>query len=603
MIVSTEFENEKFSMIASPTRIARGLTGARWQMASSNAGSDAAALDRLRIEVGEDPVLLRCLLNRGLSNAEEIKRFLAPSFGTALHPPGLLRDMQKATERLKRALQDRERILIVTDFDVDGTTSSVILSQTLKLLGGGDLISCYIPDRFTEGYGLSPQIVEKAAAEGYRVIVTADIGIKSHAEARRARELGIDLIICDHHLPDGEDVPADAFAVLCPKGSSGVDYPNKHLAACGVSLKLADALLEGHAKHLPVLASLAKLAAIGTIADMVDLSDAENRAIVTHGLNALNERSNNPGLRALLKLSGVGEAITTFDVGFRIGPRINAAGRIAHANSVLALFEAKSDEEAMQFALRLDALNSERQQIQYALVDKLKKVVEERPSPLDRVLVFSGTEEQGFHRGVIGIVCSKLVDMTGRPTFICSVNEEGIAHGSARSINGFHLVDALDSVSDALVKYGGHPMAAGFTVAAVKLDEMTHRLNRYAGTVLGDDEFGRAFTADAEVSIHQATLGLVKSLVKLEPHGVGNPAPLFLMRRLPVRSTHILKEKHLKLVIGREKTEIEALWWNAAEHQALLSPAKEISLMCRLEINKWNGRENCQLKVVDAALE
>ena len=589
-------------MTPSPTNITRGLTGARWKLAECDAAG-LAAIEQLRAATGEDPILLRCLINRGLSHAAEVKKFLAPEFAADLLSPRLLRDMPQAVERLRRALRDRERILIVTDFDVDGTTSSVILSQTLKLLGGDGLISCYIPDRFSEGYGLSRQIVEKAAAEGFGIIVTADIGIKSHAEARLAHELGIDLIICDHHLPDGEDVPADAFAVLCPKGSSGVDYPNKHLAACGVSLKLAEALLEGHEKRMAILGSLAKLTAIGTIADMVDLSVAENRAIVTHGLKALNERSNNPGLRALLKLSGVADPITTFDVGFRIGPRINAAGRIAHANSVLALFEARSDAEAMKYALKLDALNSERQQIQFVLVEKLKKLLEDQPPELDRVLVFAGTEAEGFHRGVIGIACSKLVEMTGRPTFICAVNGEGVAHGSARSITGFHLVEALDSISDALVKYGGHPMAAGFTVKAEKVEEMRDRLNRHAGEVLNERELGRELIADAEVSLGEARLPLVKSLARLEPHGMGNPQPLFLMRRLPLRATRILKEKHLKLLVGREKTEIEALWWNAAEYQARLAAVKEISLMCRLEINKWNGRETCQLKVVDAAIE
>jgi single-stranded-DNA-specific exonuclease len=573
--------------------------------------SRLSEIDRLSAETGESPILLRCLVNRGLSNAEEVKKFLAPEFAAHLHSPMLLRDMEQAVERLRRAVTGGERILIVTDFDVDGTTSSVILSQTLKLLGGGELISCYIPDRFTEGYGLSPRIVEKAAAEGYSVIVTADIGIKSHAEARLARARGVDLIICDHHLPDGEDVPADAFAVLCPKGSSGVDYPNKHLAACGVSLKLADALLGGHPKREAILGSLAKLTAIGTIADMVDLGVSENRAIVTHGLKALNERSNNPGLRALLKLSGVNNPITTFDVGFRIGPRINAAGRIAHASSVLTLFDARSDEEAMQVAYKLDELNSERQHIQYALVDRLKRLVEKKQDALDRVLLFAGAEAEGFHRGVVGIACSKLVEMTGRPTFICAINEDGLAHGSARSINGFHLVEALDAISDTLVKYGGHPMAAGFTVAAGKIEEMRYRLNRHAAEVLDDDELGRTLTADAELTLNQTTVELTRSIGKLEPHGVGNPQPLFLLRRLPLRSMQVLKEKHLKLLIGREKTEIEALWWNSIEHQSklagglagALAGAKEISLMCRLEINQWNGRESCQLKVVDVAVE
>jgi single-stranded-DNA-specific exonuclease len=603
-------------MTLSLTKITRGITGARWHAPDCDppapaATGEAARLDRLQSETGENRILLRCLLNRGLTTAEEVRKFLAPEFIADLHSPFLLRDMEQAAERLHRAIHDRERIMIVTDFDVDGTTSSVILSHTLRLLGAGDLISCYIPDRFTEGYGLSRDIVERAASEGFQIIVTADIGIKSHAEARLARELGIDLIICDHHLPDGEDVPAEAFAVLCPKGSSGVDYPNKSLAACGVSLKLADALLTGREKRESILASLAKLAAIGTIADMVDLSASENRAIVAHGLQSLNQRSNNPGLRALLKLSHVNSPITAFDVGFRIGPRINAAGRIAHADSVLALFDAKTDDEAMKIAFKLDAMNAQRQHVQGLLLDKLKTSIESHSSDLesgpeldlDRVLVFAGAEAEGFHRGVIGIVCSKIVEMTGRPTFICSIDEKGIAHGSARSIKGFHLVEALDSISDTLVKYGGHPMAAGFAVAADKIDEMRYRLNRYAAEILSDDDLGRSLNADAEIALEDATVESARALARLEPHGIGNPQPLFLIRQAPLRSVQRLKEKHLKLLIGRERIEIEALWWNAAERLPEFAGVNRISLMCRLEINKWGGREICQLRVVDAAID
>src|SRR6266508_3428390 len=583
-------------MTPSLTKITRGLTGARWHVIDydpvARASGATAQLDRLQSETGENRILLRCLLNRGLTGAEEIRKFLAPEFIDNLHSPFLLRDMERAAERLRHAIRDRERIMIVTDFDVDGTTSSVILSHTLRLLGAGDLISCYIPDRFTEGYGLSREIVDRAAAEGFRIIVTADIGIKSHAEARMARALGVDLIICDHHLPDGEDVPAEAFAVLCPKGSSGVDYPNKSLAACGVSLKLADALLTGRENRDAILSSLAKLTAIGTIADMVDLSASENRAIVSHGLRSLNQRSNNPGLRALLKLSQVNSPVTAFDVGFRIGPRINSA---------------RTDDEAMKIAFKLDAMNAQRQHVQSVLLDKLKASIEgSRPDPeseFDRVLVFAGAEIEGFHRGVIGIVCSKIVEMTGRPTFICSIDEEGVAHGSARSINGFHLVEALDTISDALVKYGGHPMAAGFTVAASKIEEMRYRLNRHAAEILSDDDLGRRLSADAEITLEDATIECARALARLEPHGVGNPYPLFLIQRAPLRSIRKLKEKHLKFLIGREKAEIEALWWNAAEYQPEFAGASEISLMCRLEINKWNGRENCQLRVIDAAID
>ncbi|HKX33195.1 MAG TPA: single-stranded-DNA-specific exonuclease RecJ [Blastocatellia bacterium] len=591
------------SMTSSSTKISRGISGARWLLADC----DETALSRLQTETGEDPVSLRCLINRGLSSSEQIRKFLKPQFISDLHSPLLLRDMPQAVERLRRALKDRERILIVTDFDVDGTTSSVIISQTLKLLGGAELISCYIPDRFTEGYGLSSQIINWAAAEKFKVVVTADIGIKSHAEARLAGELGIDLIICDHHLPDGEDVPAEAFAVLCPKGSSGVDYPNKHLAACGVSLKLAEALLDGHPRREAILGSLAKLTAIGTIADMVDLSAAENRAIVVHGLKALSERSNNPGLRALMHLAQLSPPITTYDIGFKIGPRINAAGRIAHANSVLALFDAKTDQEATDLALQLDALNSERQHIQGLLLEKLKKIVDGRPAaPTDapeRVMVFAGSEEEGFHRGVIGIACSKIVEMTGLPTFICSIDEQGVAHGSARSIDGFHLVDALDHVSEVLVKYGGHPMAAGFTLKSEKIDEFRWRLNHYAQGVLTDEELGRVLTADAEIRLEQVTVTAARLLARLEPHGIGNPAPLFLIRRAPVLSTQLLKQKHLKLILGTDRRSVEALWWNASEYQAKLAAARELSLMCRMEINRWNNRESCQIKVVDVTFD
>lgn len=579
------------------TTITRGLTGARWQLAEC----DESTLRTLREETGEEEILLRCLVNRGFSHAAEIKKFLLPEFSADLHSPFLLRDMAQAVARLRQAINQRQKILIVTDFDVDGTTSSVILSQTLKLLGGGDLIECYIPNRFTEGYGLSNLIVEKAAQEDFKLIVTADIGIKSHAEARLARERGIDLIICDHHLPDGEDVPADAYAVLCPKGSSGTGYPNKHLAACGVSLKLAQALLAEHPKRDAIVSSLAKLTAIGTVADMVDLAESENRAIVAHGLKGLNQPSSNPGLRALLKLSNVGNPITPFDVGFKIGPRINAAGRVAHANSVLKLFDAASDEEAGKLALQLDDLNSKRQHIQSVLLEKLKQAIEGRKEALDRVLVFSGTEDEGFHRGVLGIACSKIVEMTGRPTLICSV-ENGLAHGSARSINGFHLVEALDYASEALVKYGGHPMAAGFTVETGKIEEMRWRLNRHAAEVLREEDLGRRLTVDAEIGLQDVTVTNARLLARLEPHGVGNPQPLFLLRNAPLRSAQILKEKHLKLLLGRDKTQIEALWWNAAEHQTRLIVGREISLLCRPEINSWNNRETCQLKIVDAAI-
>jgi len=583
----------------SPQQISgTSLSGTRWQLADS----EPSLVQQLHHETNESLLLVRCLYNRGIKSADAIRDFLSPSFTQHRHAPNLLRDMPQAVERIRQAVNQRERLLIVTDFDVDGTTSSVILSNTLRLIGGDqERISCYVPDRFSEGYGLSAQIVEKAVNEGVSVILTADIGIKSHAEARLARQHGIDLIICDHHLPDGEDVPADAFAVLCPKGSSGTNYPNKDLAACGVALKLADALLSDHPKREPYLASLAKLAAIGSIADMVDVSNAENRAIIKFGLTALGQPSNNPGLRALLQIAQVNDPVTTYDVGFKLGPRINAAGRIAHANTVLSLFAARNDAEALAIAHDLDKLNTERQQIQQNLVNKIIAEVEEKPS-LDRVLVFSGHEAEGYHRGVVGIVCSKLVERTGRPTLACAINEEGVAHGSARSIRGFHIVEAMQASSDILVKFGGHPMAAGFTIRADRIEEFRYRLNQYAAEVFQDQEMARTLVADAELRLDDLTPQMIHSLARMEPHGIGNPSPVFLLRNVPLRSITVLKEKHLKLFLGSYKKTIEAVWWQAAQFQSQLTHADEISLLCRPELNEWKGRTTLQLKVVDIAL-
>lgn len=587
--------------------VGRGVGGTRWALI--DAIWKQALVTQLTEETRVHSLVVRCLVNRGVISAPEIIRFLNPNFFAHSHNPLLLRDMQKAAARLQKAVADRERIFLVTDFDVDGTTSSVIIESALRQIGGAGLVKQYVPDRFTEGYGLSANIVNRAAAEGYSLIVTADIGIKSHAEARLAKERGIDLIICDHHLPDGEDVPQDAYAVLCPKGSSGTDYPNKHLAACGVALKLADALLENNPRREAVLESLAKLTAIGSIADMVDIGTDENRAIVTHGLKGLSNRSPNHGLEALLAISDVKGKPTPYDVGFKIGPRINAAGRIVHANLVIELFNAPNRETADKLAHELDKLNSERRQVQANLVEFLLKHAE-REAAVNKVLVFSGPEGRGaqdpeevqFHRGIVGIACSKIVEEYGRPTLICAVNEEGMAHGSARSIDGFHIVEALDSVSDLLVKYGGHPMAAGFTIKAELLDEFRRRLNYFAEERLTEDDLGKKIIADAEISIEDLSVELVRELERLEPHGMGNRTPQFLLRNVPIKEMRVLKEKHLKFSLGEAYPKlIDAMWWNASSLAKDFTTARTMSLIGRLELNEWNNQYRTQIIIKDAS--
>jgi len=578
--------------------LTRGLGGFRWSLARPDEGLVA----RLGFETDEPELLLRCLVNRGVTTPEGVEQFLNPDFRSHLHDPYLLRDMGKAVERIRRALRDRERQLVTVDFDVDGSTSGLILSSVLRMLGAGDLASIYIPDRFTEGYGLSGDTVRRAAADGVKVIITADIGIKSKAEATLARAFGIDLIICDHHLPDGEEVPDDAYAVICPKGSSGESYPNRHLAACGVSLKLAEALLTGDPRRERLLESLVKLVAIGTVGDLVDIAEPENRAIVAYGLRALNEQKHNPGLRALLEVARVGDPITAYDLGFKLGPRINAAGRITHASAVIELFNARTMEEARRLARVLDDLNAKRQTIQYALEERLMEEIATARPLRDKVLLFTGGEADGYHRGVVGIVASRIVEMTGRPTLVAAINAEGMAHGSCRSIAGFYMVEALDFARDLLVKYGGHPMAAGFTVTVENIDRLRCRLNEYADGQLSEDDLGRLLTADAELTLDEISAVTVETLARLAPFGMGNPAPLFLFRSLPLRKIRLLKERHLKLTVGRRGNTLDALWWNSAEHQARLAGASEVSLIASLEINSWQGAESLQLKVADLAV-
>jgi len=345
---------------------------------------------------------------------------------------------------------------------------------------------------------------------------------------------------------------------------------------------------------------LLDLVAIGTVADMVDLSNRENRAFVTGGLKGLAERSTNLGLKALLEVAKVSSIPTTYDIGFKIGPRINAAGRIEHANLVLKLFDSLDGNEATQFAKTLDELNSARQQIQRDLVEQLLDEVARMPQPLARVLVFSGLESEGFHRGVVGIACSKIVETYGRPTLIASITEDGMARGSARSISGFHIVNALESVGDLLEKFGGHPMAAGFSLKSDRIEDFRYRLNRYAAEVLSDEDLGRTFIADARLDLEHVNYEFMKTLRRLEPHGIGNPPPTFLVEDVELSRLEVLKDVHLKMVVGRHPRSLEAVWWNAADHADALRGCARVSLMCKPEISEWNGLLKTQVRIVDA---
>jgi single-stranded-DNA-specific exonuclease len=547
---------------------------------------------RLENQLQLHPVVARCLAAR-VTDPMQARNWLRPSLDH-MHDPALISGMDVAIPRIKRAVSQNERIRIVTDYDVDGTTSSLIIQGALRLLGAGNLVDYHIPDRFKEGYGFSEVAANKAADDGIGLIITADIGVRDHTAVSTAAARGVDVIICDHHLPAGEAVPTEATAVLCPP-QEGCGYPNKSLAACGVSLKLAQALLEDHPKKSAIIRSMLKIAAIGTVADVVDLSTPENRAIVSFGLKSLQSGHHVPGLRALMDVSGLQGEISASDLGFRLGPRINAAGRLAQATAVIELFDERNPERARARAQALDDLNRDRQDIQRVLVQRCLEQLPE--SPPDFVTLW-GNEADGWHRGVVGIVAAKVRDAVNRPVAIVSVSGEE-ARGSVRATASCHAVQALDSAADHLLAYGGHPAAAGFSVRTKHLEALREQLNLWAGEHTEPGSWTPSIQVDAICDAdhlrHPDIDLLAQGLSDLGPHGKGNAAPVIQLDGVQISDPRPMGEKHLRMRIG----EIDAVWWNGREHTHALTQGR-ISLVGSLGYNSWRGKRTVRYTVADA---
>jgi single-stranded-DNA-specific exonuclease len=566
----------------------RSWTGARWVMLPADAGG----VEDLRHGGYEEPVA-RCMLIRGLPVAAVRER---PELDQ-LHDPFAMLGMGEAVERFERAVRDRNRIRILTDYDVDGTTSSLILQATLRLAAPDLFIDYHIPDRFTEGYGFSVEAAAKAGRDKIDLLVTADIGVRDHASVARAREDGVDVVICDHHLPAGMSVPAGA-TVLCPP-QVGCAYPNRHLAACGVSLKLAQALLIAHPKRDRILRSLLKLAAIGTVADLVSLATPENRAIVSLGLAELNRGPHHPGLSALLDVCRLTPGtITESDLAFRVAPRINAAGRIASATRVVDLLTTADASRARTLAEELEALNQERRTVQQHLVERALTAAHASQDPF---VVVAGPEEDGWHRGVVGIVAARLKDELHRPVAVVSIQGD-VAVGSVRSIPGVHAVQALESAADLLVRFGGHPAAAGFSLPAAQLDALRERLSAWMMSYTAEDSLVPEREVDAVVHADALDQRLFGQLAQLSPFGIGNPEPRLLVRSpRPLAVRRMGKEgKHLTWQVPRGRGEpVDVVWWGRADlaDKVARGPAE---LLGRLEQNHYGGRSGLRFVITDA---
>jgi single-stranded-DNA-specific exonuclease len=582
--------DQPLSSAAPSTDAPLSWTGSRWALRAIPAERVSAIARSARL----GPVAARCLALRWPGEGLPDASWLTPTLD-ALHDPFAMHGMSAAIERLEQAIQAKQKIRIITDYDVDGTTSSLILQAALRLREAGLPLDYHIPSRFGEGYGFSTLAAEKAVADGVDLIVTADIGVRDHAAVDIAADGGVDVLICDHHLPAGADVPSRAL-VLCPP-QAACSYPNPSLAACGVSLKLATALLRDHPKRAAILRSLLKLAAIGTVADLVPLTTPENRAIVSLGLAELNSGRHHAGLAALLRVCAIDGSIRESDLGFRVGPRINAAGRLEDARMVVELLNTRDPARADALAKQLDALNRERRTIQKQVFDEAMAQLD--PSTPPAFAVVAGQEAAGWHRGVVGIVASKVKEELHRPTAIVSIQGEH-AVGSVRSIDGVHAVRALDSASDLLVKYGGHPAAAGFTVPTDQLDALSERLCAFVEAHTTADQLTRQRRVDAEVEPRDLTWDLHRQLGALGPFGMGNPRPRLLLRDVQVLAPRsVAQGRLLKGFIPREGgSHVSMLWWGEGARAESLED-RRVDLLGQLGVNTYRGERTLQLEVKD----
>jgi single-stranded-DNA-specific exonuclease len=556
---------------------------------------DEEAVKALALALKVNPIVARILCLRGHHDPDAAARFLKPTL-SHLHDPLLLADMLPAVERTLAAIARRERIAIHGDYDVDGITSTVILRRALELLGA-DVVH-FIPERLRDGYGLQPETIERLHAEGARLVISVDCGIRGIDAARRARDLGLDLIVTDHHEPGAELPPA--LAVINPKRHD-CRYPDKHLAGVGVALKFVQALCArcDREKWMP---AFVKVAAIGTLADIVPLV-GENRVIAKLGLEMLSKGPHKVGLRALLDVAGLeGRTIESSHVAFAIAPRVNAAGRMSTpdiAARLLLASDAAMATEVKALAEQLDAENTRRQQEEAVIAAAARRIVETDPDVgAQTVLVVAGDD---WHRGVIGIVASKLVEAFHRPAVVLSLGD-GIAHGSCRSIPGFDMLEALESCAPLFMRFGGHHQAAGLTMEAGRVKELRAAINRHADTRLGPDDLRPRLRIDAAVSFRGLNGDLAYQVTELAPFGAGNPRPLFAAAGVEIiDGPRTLKERHLKMTLRQDGRTFRAVAWRAIERQAFLQEHRaRLDFAFSLDQSMYNGDTYLELTVADA---
>ncbi|WP_058302180.1 single-stranded-DNA-specific exonuclease RecJ [Gorillibacterium timonense] len=565
---------------------------ARWKIGQA----EEAAANELSARLGVDRIVGLLLVSRGIVDREEASRFLNADVND-LHDPYELDGMREAVQRIREGLAKGEKIRIYGDYDADGVSSTALMSRLFRSLGAN--FDTYIPHRATEGYGLNRAAMDRAAEAGVSLIVTVDTGISAREEIAYARELGMDVVVTDHHEPPAE-LP-EAIAVVNPK-KPGCPYPYKQLAGAGVAFKLAQALLD----RIP--AELFDIAAIGTVGDLMPLTD-ENRIIVKQGIERMRTGSY-AGIKALFDVADVDKrTMNAGHIGFALAPRINASGRLDAADPALQLLTTDDPEEAAELALRLDLLNRERQRIVDEIAAEALLLAAEQKTVSGGVLVVA---KEGWNVGVIGIVASKLLERFYCPTVVLSIDPEtGLAKGSARSIAGFDMYEALTGCGDLMEHYGGHQAAAGMTLEAGNISEFRERLGKFADEWLTEADYQPILNADLECALDGSPLGWIKELEQLAPFGAGNPAPRFVFRDLRIMDMKTMGKdnRHMKLQVApwtatenRKPIVLDAVGFSKGSMLNTISSTDRIELLGELTLNEWNGSVKPQILIQDLSI-
>ncbi len=558
----------------------------RWTQLSANIND----IDTLSKALKIHPVLCKMLAQRNIRNYEEAKNFFRPSLED-LHDPFLMKDMQKAVDRILQAIGRKEKILVYGDYDVDGTTSVACMFRFLENLAEEGKIDYYIPHRYREGYGISKAGIDYAIDNHFSLVIALDCGIKSAELIAHAKENGIDFIVCDHHLP-GQILPP-AVAILNPK-QADCNYPFKDLCGCGVGFKLISALAINLNIPFDEIKIYLDLVATAIAADIVSMS-GENRILAWHGLKQVNE-SPSTGIKALMHLSGAKEVMKINNLVFMIAPRVNAAGRMDDAKKAVQMFISKTYEEALSYAALLHADNDERREADASITDQALEYIKNSPALQERktTVVF----QPHWHKGVVGIVASRLTEHYYRPTVVLTQSGDHLA-GSARSVAGFDLYEAIHACRDHLIAYGGHFAAAGLSLQPEKLDAFTQCFEKVVASSITEDQLTPQIIIDAELPFEAATLPLLNILEQMEPFGPDNPRPVFITKKVTDTGTsNIVKEQHLKLYLKHERSTLSGILFKGARLLELVKK-EPVDVVYTLEENTYNGRTSLQMKVID----